>query len=51
MGIKQLQYLMGHSAISVTMDTDSHVQHEAACEELLCLEEEGRTKAKIVQFA
>lgn len=50
MGIKQLQYLMGHSDISVTMDTYSHVQHEAAREELLRLEE-SKTKAKIVQFA
>ena len=51
MGIKQLQYLMGHSDISVTMDTYTHVQHEAAREELLRLEEQGKTKTKTVQFA
>lgn len=33
------------------MDTYSDVQHEAAREELLRLEEEAKTKAKIVQFA
>lgn len=51
MGIKQLQYLMGHSDISVTMDTYAHIQHEAAREELLRLEEQGKMKTKIVQFA
>lgn len=51
MGIKQLQYLMGHSDITVTMDTYTHLQHEAVREELIRLEEKRREKGKFCQFA
>lgn len=38
---KVLQYLMGHSEISVTMDTYTHLGLEAAREELSRLEDQG----------
>ena len=41
MNPKVLQYLMGHSEISVTMDTYPHLGLEAAREELSRLEDQG----------
>ena len=41
MNPKVLQYLMGHSEISVTMDTYTHLGLEAAREELSRLEDQG----------
>lgn len=37
--------------MKAAMDTYAHIQHEAAREELLRLEVQGKTKTKIVQFA
>ncbi len=46
MNPKTLQYLMGHSDISVTMNTDTHLGLDDACEELHRMGEIERARAE-----
>ena len=49
MNLKTLQYLMGHSDISITMNVYTHIGFDDAEEELKRMEEFGKVQAEVEQ--
>ena len=48
MNPKALQYIMGHSDISVTLNTYTHVGYDDVKEEMLRIVESGRNNIQVV---
>lgn len=48
MNPKTLQYIMGHSDISVTLNTYTHVGYDDVKEEMLRIVESGRNNIQVV---